>query len=125
MTHRSITFCSSRIFPGHEYCFINWSERFSICLIFLPVRAARRAGKIINQHGNVIDAFTQSRHVNWENVEPIEKVHAESTFVDLSSQIFIGCHDHAHVCLNRAVAANALELFLLEHAQQRHLNLGT
>src|SRR5581483_5763670 len=45
ITQRSITFCSSRIFPGHEYSFIISSERFSICLIFLPVRADSRAAK--------------------------------------------------------------------------------
>ena len=101
-------------------------QRTLLNLCYFLARARRQTrSEIINQHRNVIDAFTQSRHVNRENVEPIKKVHAESTFVDFSSQIFIGCHDHAHVGLNRAVATNALELFLLQDAQQRYLNLGT
>ena len=45
ITQRSITFCNSRMLPGQEYCCIAQSDRFSIWLIFLPVRAANRATK--------------------------------------------------------------------------------
>ena len=40
-------------------------------------------------------------------------------------QIFVRRRDHPHIRFNRAVAADALELLLLQDAQKRDLNLRT
>src|SRR5581483_8247736 len=50
---------------------------------------------------------------------------AETAFGDLALQVLVSGGDHSHVGADRLVAADALELFLLQHAQQSDLHFRT
>ena len=56
--------------------------------------------------------------MNGENVQPVEQVAAEGALGNQLGKILIGGGDDADVYALRAIAAQALELLLLEHAKQ-------
>ena len=58
-----------------------------------------------------------------DDVEPVVEVLAEVARRDLLLEVAVGRGDQAHVDLDRLDAADALELALLERAQQLHLHL--
>ena len=68
-------------------------------------------------------AIAQRREVDRHDVEPIEEILAEAPRLDLGLEIAVGRGDDAHVDAVRLHAADALELALLERAQELHLHL--
>ena len=54
-------------------------------------------------------------------LQPVVQVPAEPALGDQLLQVVVGGGDHPHVRLDRLVAADPLELLLLQHAQ--HLGL--
>ena len=56
------------------------------------------------------------------DVQPVIQVLAKRALLQRGAQILIGGGDHAHVDVPRLVAAQPLELALLQDAQQLHLN---
>ena len=60
---------------------------------------------------------TTQRH----DVQPVEQILAEAALGDLGLDVAVGRRDDAHVDLDGLLAAHALELALLQHAQQLEL----
>ena len=79
--------------------------------------------KMADQFRNVFAPLAQRRQVNRHHVQSIVQVFAKFVFVDQFLQIAIAGGDHAHIDANRLRIADALELALLQHAQQLHLQL--
>src|SRR5262245_56834644 len=77
-----------------------------------------------HQERNVFDAFPQWRNLDGKDVETVEKVVAERTVGDPLRQISVSCGDYSNVDVNRFGTAKALDLPLLEHAQQLDLDVG-
>src|ERR1700733_4761994 len=73
-----------------------------------------------HQRGNVTDAVTQRRSKDGKHLEPIEEVGAELLFSHHPGQVAIGGRDQADLHLDGLGPARALELSLLQCAQ----NLG-
>ena len=61
-------------------------------------------------------------HVDLDDVEPVEQVLAELALLDLLLQVLVRRGDHADVHLDALVAADPLELPLLEDAEQLGLH---
>ena len=57
------------------------------------------------------------------DVEPVEQILAEAAARDLLLEVAVGRGDEAHVDVDRLDAADALELALLQRAQQLDLHL--
>ena len=56
--------------------------------------------------------------MNAHDVEAVEQIFAEGALGDFVFEIFVGGGEHAHVGLQRLIAADAGILAFLEHAQQ-------
>jgi len=79
--------------------------------------------KMTHQDGNVGNAVTQRRRKNRKDLEAIKEVAAEFLFRDHFGQIAIGGGDETHVDEDGARAAQALNLALLQGAQQFRLQI--
>ncbi len=79
--------------------------------------------KCSTKQGDVAGPFAQGRHGDGEDVESVVQILAELALVNQSFEIAMGCRDQAHVHLDGFHAAHALELALLQHAQQLHLHV--
>ena len=87
------------------------------------VLAREQVGEVADQRRDVVAPLAQRRHVDRDDVEAVEQVLAERALVDLLFEVLVGRGDHAHVHLDDAVAAEPLELLLLQHAQHLGLRL--
>src|SRR5262245_29766611 len=76
-----------------------------------------------HQPGNVLAPLTQRRQSKWKNIEPIVEIRAQRPCPDLMLQVPVGGRDHSDVGAQAPRAADALELLLLQHAQQFRLRL--
>ena len=72
--------------------------------------------QVLYQHGNVIDAFSKRRNLNWKDIESVEEILSETSRVDSSIQVPVGCCQHSHVDRNRLASSYAFEFSLLENA---------
>ena len=80
------------------------------------------ARPVLGKERDVLGPLPQRRHPDREHVEPEEQVRAEPAFADRFLQVPVGgCHD-AGVRPQRLMAAHALELALLQHAQEGDLD---
>ena len=73
---------------------------------------------MIREARDVLAALAHRRQLDVDDREPEVQILAERALVDLVAQIAVGRREHADVDLVRAIAADALDLALLEHAQQ-------
>ena len=76
-----------------------------------------------HQDGNVGGAVAQRRRKNRKHFEAVKEVAAEFLFRDHFGQIAIGGGDEAHVDGDGPRAAQALDLALLQSAQQLRLQV--
>ena len=76
------------------------------------------AKEVIRQVRNVFAAIAHRRHLDVHDRQAEIEIFAEGALVDLFAQVAIGCREHADIDLVRAIAADALDLALLEHAQE-------
>src|SRR5437868_2784636 len=76
-----------------------------------------------HQHRNIALAFSQRRHTNGEDIEPVIQVTAKLFFRHALSQVAIRGSNQAYVYANGASAAQSFELLVLQHAQQLRLEL--
>ena len=84
---------------------------------------AAAAGEMRDQRPDVGAALAQRRHVDVDDAQPIQQIFAELAGRDALGQVAVGRGDHADVDPSRAlVRADALELALLEEAQQQRLH---
>ena len=73
---------------------------------------------------DVVLALAQRRHVDRDDVEAVVEVLAELPVGDHLRQVAVGRRDDADVGAQRAGAAEALELVLLQDAQDLRLRVG-
>ena len=80
--------------------------------------------EMIQQRGDVFATLAESRQADRETVEAIEQVLSEFVLGHHRDEVLIGSGDDADVGLDRRVAADALELLLLEQSQCLGLSCG-
>ncbi len=73
---------------------------------------------------DVFTALAQGGDADREDVEPIEEIGAETAGGDFMGEIAMGGGDEANVNGDRHVAADALNGFFLQHAQEHDLDLA-
>ena len=84
----------------------------------VPSRADELADEVLHEQGHVFLAIAQRRQRQRDHVQAVEQVFAERAVGDHLHELGVGRGEHAHVHLDGAVLADALELALLQHAQQ-------
>src|SRR4051794_13527707 len=78
----------------------------------------------LDQERDVLAALAQRGQVDGHDVDPVVQVLAEPAGVDLVEQVAVGRRDDPGVDLEGARVADALELPLLQDAEQLDLELG-
>src|SRR2546426_12810042 len=58
-----------------------------------------------------------------KDIQPVVKVHAETPVGNFALEVAVGSCDHTHIGVDRLVAADSFELFLLEHSQECDLHV--
>src|SRR5260370_1197408 len=92
MTARSITFCSSRMFPGHAYACRSLSVFLSMLMNFFPTFFPKRAMKYSASKG--ISAARSLWKEGWEEVHKHRQENAEAP----ASVCVAGKHSRAAKC---------------------------
>jgi hypothetical protein len=90
-------------------------------------RFVHRGGKLLNEifheFGNIGFPFVQGRQINRENILPVVQIFAEFTILSHSLQVLVGRSNNANIDSRRALAADCLELTVLQDAEQLGLEL--
>ena len=76
---------------------------------------------MLHEQRNVVAAFAQRRQLHRDHVQPVEEILAKRSVGDHPREIRVRGGDDADVDLDRVRVADALELALLQHAQQLRL----
>ena len=90
----------------------------------LPSRWAYLADEVVGQQEDVVLPLAERRQEDREDVDAVVEVLAEKSRLDERLQVAVGGGDDPHVGLDRAIAAHALELALLQDAEQLDLHGG-
>src|SRR5262249_12432248 len=77
--------------------------------------------KVCGEHRNVLGTIAQRRQLDSDDIQSIEQVFLEATFVNHPDQVFVGRRNHANVYALGVLGAERLNLAFLEHAQQFRL----
>src|SRR5829696_2847636 len=77
--------------------------------------------KVRHQHRNVFYPLTEWWKGDGEYIEAVIEIHSEKLLRDQPGEILIGCGHHAYTDAPGMRAAQALELLLLQNAQQLRL----
>ena len=77
--------------------------------------------KMLDEQRDVFFPLAQRRQLHRDHVQPVEEILTELPFGDQLREVAVGRCDHPNVDLDRVRVADALELTLLQHAQQLHL----
>src|SRR5580704_11448548 len=80
--------------------------------------------EVLNQHGNVLLPFTQRRHLNRENVEPVKEIAPERARSDGRFQIAVSSGNHPNIRSDGSSSTDTTELVFLQNAQKSDLGLG-
>ena len=80
-------------------------------------------GEVADQPRDVVAALPQGRQHHRKDVQPVVEVFTETVVGDHLRQVAVRGRHQPHVHLDRLRSAEALELLLLEHAQQLGLQL--
>src|SRR5690606_40279917 len=70
------------------------------------------------EEGDVLEALAERREVDGDDAEAVEEVFAERSGADLVGEVPVGGGDDANVDAHRCRPADALELLLLDDAQE-------
>ena len=79
--------------------------------------------EVVRERPEVVEAIAQRRQVDREHVEPVVEVLAELALLDHLLEVAVRRRHEANVDLHGLVAADALELALLQRAEQLDLHL--
>ena len=123
ITARSITFCSSRMFPGHGYLTSVVMVSDGMVSIALLMRRLILLYEVPHQQRNVFRTLAQRRDADRKHVEAVVQIGAELLFADQSFEIAIGGRDQASVGTQGSRRTQALEFALLQNAQQLRLEI--
>src|SRR5215469_15701152 len=77
--------------------------------------------EVLNQQRNVFFSFTQRRHFNGKNVEPVKQVAPERPRRDGSFQVAVRGGYHPNISSNRSSRTDTLKLAFLQNAQKSDL----
>ena len=80
------------------------------------------AAKWCASAGKVVEAIPQRRQNDLKNVQPVIKVLPKQPFSDAVFEVDVRGGDHPDIEADPFVAAQPLDLFLLEHSQQFRLH---
>src|SRR5258708_37378018 len=80
--------------------------------------------EVLNQQANVFLPFTQRRHLNRENVEPVKEVAPERARGDGRFQIAVSSGNHPNIRSDGSSSTDTTELVFLQNAQKSDLGLG-
>src|SRR4029079_5788842 len=78
--------------------------------------------EMAHEIGDVVQALAEGRHPNGEYVQPIIEILAEAAVVNQIDQILIGGGDQPNVDFHPLLAANWIDLAVLQGTQQLHLS---
>ena len=116
-------FSSSRTLPGpvvlHQHVDRRGRDAADVLVVLLGVLFE----EVVGQQQDVRLALAQGRHVDREDVQPVVEIAPEGAVLDRLLEVAVGGRDDAHVDLDGALAADALELPLLQDAQQLDLDV--
>src|SRR5260370_24614310 len=80
--------------------------------------------EVLNQQANVFLPFTQRRHLNRENVEPVKEVIPERARSDGRFQIAVRSGNHPNIRSDGSSSTDTTELVFLQNAQKSDLGRG-
>ena len=89
---------------------------------------AQRVYHILHQQRNIIAPLAQGRQFQIDYIQAIQQILAQLIIADGFVWVFIGCRQHAHIHGNFAVATDAPQRAIFQHAKQlglqrdRHLS---
>src|SRR5262249_49427227 len=86
--------------------------------------ARKTPDEVVNQQREVFFAFPQRGNLNREHVEPVEQIAAKRARGNGCVEVAIRRRDHPRVGSDRLIAADPLELTLLQHPEESHLRFG-
>ncbi len=75
------------------------------------------------QTGNIFPTFAQRRQMNADDVQAVEQILTELTFLHPLFKILVSGSDNPHIYFHRRIAANAIKLTVCQHAQQTRLHI--
>jgi hypothetical protein len=87
----------------------------------LPCFVSVALHEVLDQHRNVFFPFPERRHIDWENIQPVEEVGAKGSGSNRSRQIAVGSGDNSNISRNGAAASHSFKLAVLDDAKQRNL----
>ena len=77
--------------------------------------------EVASEQGDVLTPLPQGRNVQRKDVQPVVQVRPEPVLIDHRLQVPIGCGDEPDVRPDSAIAADTLELLVLDSAEQLRL----
>ena len=114
--------CSSRTLPRQAWrCSASTASGVKV-LRPEVVLGRELLHEVLDEGGHVLGPLAQRRHADGDDGEAEVEVLAEVALLDGLLEVLVGGGDHAHVDLQRLLGADALDLALLQHAQD--LGLG-
>src|SRR5712692_5429085 len=72
----------------------------------------------------LVSALPQGRHVNRESAQPVVEVLTQFLFCKRLFNVDVGGRQNADIDINRPLAAQPEELFVLQHMQELGLQSG-
>ena len=91
----------------------------------LDTQLERAAGEeMAREQGHVLAPLAQRRQAHADDIEPVVEVFAEAAFTHAAFEVLVRGRDHAHVRLDRLMAADAVKAAFLQHPQQPRLQVG-
>src|ERR1700761_3007104 len=79
--------------------------------------------EVIRQWQNIVLAFAQRRQQDGKDIQSKVEIGAKFPLLHHAPQVLVSRRDDPHINLNRAAAAQALALLLLQSAQELGLQL--
>ena len=122
-TSRSMRFSSSRMLPGHQYDWQDLQGGIGDAAHRLAELAAVALEEQPRELREIVDALAQRRHADRNDVDAVVQVLAEAAVLDRLLEIDVGRRHQAEIGLDRLAAADALDLALLNRAQQLGLQV--
>ena len=91
---------------------LSTPEHIAPVWYFTPFYAILRA--VPDQQRNVRDSFSQRRHLDRYDIEPVEEIFAEFALRHECIQIAMRCREHPYVHGNRLIASDAFDFTFLQ-----------
>ena len=113
-----MTFSSSRTLPGQSLSTRRASATASIRTRAHANPSCRAVGEVRGEQGNVLAPLAQRRNAKWKDGEAVIEIGAEPALAHFVLEVAIGRGDDAHVDAVNTVAADTLNLPVLQGAQQ-------